>query len=527
MVISAFRSRLVSGVRWTAVANVALLVGGLVQTMILSRVLERKDFGLVAMAGALLGFLQLFSDVGLSNVLIAKRDLSVQARSTIYWANLVSGLCVGLLAAASAPLQAAFFSRPELVPLIWCIAPGFVIAAAGQPLMMIARRELRFRRVSVGSIIAAVTLLLTSVGLALAGAGAYALVFGTNVSFLARTIYYLAAERKHWLPQMHFSFRELREVISFGVYQTLGRLCSHTWNNIEYALIGRFMGPDPVALYRLASELPVRPMSFITPLVNTVAFPAFARKQADREAVRRGVLEITRFLATAVFPMLFGLAVTAPLVIPVVFSPKWMGAVPLVPILCLLAGSRLLSNPVESMLLGLGLVRVSFTNNAILAGLALPIFTVCATISLRAVAWAAALIYLTVFIGRWRAVLGRPISLGPKAYLGVLVKPAAMSALMGGVVWLVMGATAGRIVWLAGRLAVCVACGAVVYLILLRVFDWPYVSAQMRLLLGRRPAPEAAGEEAERAERVPPTALATDILEQDVSPAPSRSPRAG
>ena len=520
MAISAFRSKLLSGVRWTAAANVALVGGGLVQTMILARLLERKDFGLVAMAGVLLGFLQLFSDVGLSNVLIAKQDLSPQVRDTVYWTNLLSALSLSLLVAASAPLQAAFFSRPELVPLIWCMAPGFVLAAAGQPFAMIARREFRFRRVAMGNIIAALTLLPASVGLALVGAGAYALVFGSQISFLSRVIYYMAAERRHWFPQLRFSFRALRGVVTFGLFQTLDRLCSYTWRNIEYALIGRFMGPDPVALYRLASELPVRPMSAITPMVNVVAFPAFARKQSDTEAVRRGVLEITRFLATAVFPILFGLAVSAPLVVPVIFSPKWNGAVPLVPILCLLSATRLLSEPVDSMLLGLGLVRLSFICNAILAALAVPIFAVCATISLQAVAWAAALIYLSVFIGRWRAVFWRPIGLGPKAYLAVLAKPMALSGLMAGATWLVMTAMAGRITFLPARLAVTVASGVVVYLVLLRVFDWPYVTQHAGLLLRRRPAPAGAGEEPDRVDGVPPTALATDMLE-DVSPPPS------
>ena len=521
MAITAFRSRLLSGVRWTAAANVALLGGGLVQTMILSRVLERKDFGLVAMASVWLAFLQLFADVGLSNALIAKQDLSPQAQNAVYWTNLLSALLMSLVVGASAPLQAAFFSQPELAPLVWCMAPGFLITAAGQPFAMIARREFRFRRVAMGNIIAALTLLLASVGLALLGAGPYALVFSSQTSILSRVIYYMAAERRYWFPRLPFRFRDLRGLLQFGLFQTLDRLCSLLWRNIEYVLIGRFMGPDPVALYRLASELPVRPMSFITPLVNTVAFPAFARKQADREAVRRGVLEITRFLATAVFPMLFGMAVSAPLVIPVIFGPKWTGAIPLVPILCLLAATRLLSNPVDSMLLGLGLVRLSFVCNAILAALAVPVFAVCATISLQAVAWAAALIYLSVFIGRWRAVFWRPIGLGPKAYLAVLAKPVAFSSIMAGAAWLTMTATAGRIAFLPARLALTGASGALVYLGLLRAFDWPYVTEHARLLLRRGPAPAGAGEESDRTNGVPPSALAIDILE-DVSPPPSR-----
>src|SRR5437899_6983614 len=81
-------------------ANFLLRVGPL---MVLARLLEPKDFGLVGMVTALTGVLQLFRDFGLSTATVQRLHVTEEQISTLFWINVLFGAILGLLAVVIAP----------------------------------------------------------------------------------------------------------------------------------------------------------------------------------------------------------------------------------------------------------------------------------------------------------------------------------------------------------------------------------------------------------------------------------------
>src|ERR1700679_4195038 len=92
-------------------ANFFLRFGSL---MILARLLDPKDFGLVGMVTAFTGVLTLFRDFGLSAAAVQHETVTEEQSSTLFWFNVVVGVLLGLLAVASAPAIAAFYREPRL-----------------------------------------------------------------------------------------------------------------------------------------------------------------------------------------------------------------------------------------------------------------------------------------------------------------------------------------------------------------------------------------------------------------------------
>src|SRR5712691_6537789 len=76
-------------------ATFLLRVGSL---MVLARLLEPKDFGLVGMVTALTGVLNLFRDFGLSTATVQRVNVTEEQISTLFWINVLVGVLLGLLA---------------------------------------------------------------------------------------------------------------------------------------------------------------------------------------------------------------------------------------------------------------------------------------------------------------------------------------------------------------------------------------------------------------------------------------------
>src|SRR5579862_3473417 len=78
-------------------ANFALRIGSL---MVLARLLDPKDFGLVGMVTAFTGVLTLFRDFGLSSATVQRLEVTDEQVSTLFWINIAvgSGLAFILMA---------------------------------------------------------------------------------------------------------------------------------------------------------------------------------------------------------------------------------------------------------------------------------------------------------------------------------------------------------------------------------------------------------------------------------------------
>src|SRR5271154_2412754 len=102
-------------------ANFLLRLGSL---MVLARLLGPKDYGLVGMATAFTGILNLFRDFGLSSAAVQHMTVTEEQSSTLFWINVLFGILLGLLAVAMAPALAAFYHEPRLFAVTAVLATG-------------------------------------------------------------------------------------------------------------------------------------------------------------------------------------------------------------------------------------------------------------------------------------------------------------------------------------------------------------------------------------------------------------------
>lgn len=82
------------GMSWTGLSTGVATALQLAQVAVLARLLDADEFGLMAITLGVVGFGQAFADMGISNVIIARRLRSRDVLSSLYWANAAGGVLV-------------------------------------------------------------------------------------------------------------------------------------------------------------------------------------------------------------------------------------------------------------------------------------------------------------------------------------------------------------------------------------------------------------------------------------------------
>src|SRR5271169_3114622 len=89
----------------------AVRIGAL---MILARLLDPKDFGLVGMVTAFTSVLNLFRDFGLSTASVQRVDITDEQISTLFWINILVGAILTFSLSVMAPIVVHFYHEPRL-----------------------------------------------------------------------------------------------------------------------------------------------------------------------------------------------------------------------------------------------------------------------------------------------------------------------------------------------------------------------------------------------------------------------------
>ncbi len=352
-----------SGAKWGAAASIANSGLQLVQLTILARFLSPDDFGLMGMLTVVIGLAQAYGDMGVSNAIICKPNVTGDQLSSLYWLNILAGFLVFVGLYFATPWIAEFYREPRLnVLLRWSIC-SFLIMPLGQQFQALLQREMRFRELALCEVVARVAGCFVAIASAWRGAGVYSLIWGTLTNAAVLSCLLLATGASVHLPSFHFSPGEIRSFVKFGAFQMGERSLNYFNSNIDKLLIGRLLGSEALGYYSLAWNLVVQPVARVNPILTRVAFPVFSRLQDQPEALRKCFLKMLRVIATTNSVALFGIAAVAPVLVPVVFGLDWQPAAVPVQILALVSLLRAVISPIGSLLLAKGRADLGFTWN--------------------------------------------------------------------------------------------------------------------------------------------------------------------
>lgn len=342
----------------------ALRVGSL---MVLARLLEPRDFGLVAMVTVVTGIFHLFQDAGLSMVTIQRPTISQEQISTLFWVNMLVGLVLGLLTLVSAPILVSFYREPRLFWVTVASASGFLINAAGVQHGALLNRQMRFTALAVIETLTQLASAVAGIGMALAGFGYWSLVGLT----LAQPVTYTSAVwlATHWVPGRPRRRIGIRSMLVFGSTVTLNSVVTYVSSNLEKVLLGRYWGTEALGLYGRAFQLINIPRENLNSAIGLVALSALSKLQDDPPRFRSYFLKGYSLVLALTMPVTIGSALYAEEIILVLLGPGWTEASTILRLLTPTVLVFGLINPLRWLLYSIGLVGRSLKMAVVLAPL--------------------------------------------------------------------------------------------------------------------------------------------------------------
>ena len=330
-------------------ANFLLRVGSL---MILARLLDPKDFGVVGMVTAVTGVFGLFKDAGLSMVTIQRSTISHEQVSTLFWLNILVGTLLTALCLAVAPLLVTFYHEPRLFWVTVVLATGFLLNAAGVQHSALLQRDMRFGVLSAIEIVSQAASVLVGIGMAMHGFGYWALV-GSAVVYPAIStlgVWVISA----WVPGIPHWGVDSGRMIRFGGITTLNGLIMYVSYNLEKVLLGRFWGAEALGVYGRAFQLISIPSENLNQATGGVLFTALSRLQDDPDRLKKYFLSSYCVMLSLTLPTTIACALFADDIIMLALGPKWKDAVIIFQLLAPTILVLALINPTYWLLVSIG-----------------------------------------------------------------------------------------------------------------------------------------------------------------------------
>lgn len=478
---ASFGALVARGAAWKLGAQIVIQTGRIGFMLVLARLLTPSEFGLVAMALVVTGFVIAFADLGLGAALVQRQTIDERDRSTVFWVGLGVGALLTLLGVALSGPLAAFYDEPAVRGLTAALSLSFFITALGATQRALLTRDLNFRTLELATIAGVYVGGATGVACALSGVGAWSLVAQQlAIPTVTSLVLWLTSA---WRPHMTVSLASLRSLGGYGGNVLGARLTYAVQESALPLIIGRALGPGALGVFSIAYLIVLAPLGRLAIPVGEVLFPAFARLQGDRERMASMWIRALRVLAALCVPAMAGLIVVAPDVIPLVLGEQWVDAVPVVQILALVGLLQALSAWHGAILLGVGRARTLFRATSAF----LVVYVVAFVVGVQWGLLGTAVAYLTasigveiVYLSLTTRALGVPFALPILAMGGIVRGTIAMVMVIGGL----RIALAETVLSDALIAVVLVAVGSVAYAIAI-TWQAPAVVAEVRALLRR------------------------------------------
>ncbi|MCJ8321273.1 MAG: lipopolysaccharide biosynthesis protein [Colwellia sp.] len=347
-------------VRGVAILGAGKGLGRLISfanTIILARILSPEDYGLMAMAMVVCGFIAFFNEIGLGSAIIQRKDVTEKQLNGAFSIAVLASIGLYGVTYLIAPYVGTFYNNSQITEMLVVLAISFITGAFSTVSNALISKNMQFKALAGIELVSIVTQAFLTLIFALLGYEAWSLVYGFVISQFIRSV--LVYKLAGWQPTKFGAFNEAFPLIKFGLTVTYSRLTWYAYSNAATFIVGKISGEKQLGIYSMAATLADLPTSHLTSLIRQVASPVFAKLQEDLSQLNKMLYGFTAGLSLITFPLLAGIIVTAPELIPILLGEQWLDVIFPMQVLALVGFFRSLSPLLTQALTSVGKVNIT------------------------------------------------------------------------------------------------------------------------------------------------------------------------
>lgn len=371
-------STAIKGVAWSSASTIVRSVVSLLQVSILTRYLDKAEFGIVAICTLFIGFSQIFMDLGFSIGIIHKQDISSRQYSSLFWLNIFSGILITGILYMISPIIADAYNTPSLTNILSLLSFTILFSSIGNQHRTVQQKFMRFKYISIIEILASLLTLVVAILLVTNGYGIYSLVYSTlfNILFTNLLFFFIGIYKDRNIS-FHFSLRDTYPFLKIGIFSVGTQVLDYLSREVDVILISITLGKEILGVYSLCKKLVLSVYAAITPILTKVLAPTFAYIQDDISHVRKIYYDVIETISIFNFPIYFLISIFSYGVINFLYGANYTESEFVLSLLSIYYGYLSTGSPVGSLQAALGrtdtgfywtIVRIVLNTLAILLG---------------------------------------------------------------------------------------------------------------------------------------------------------------
>ena len=423
--------RTAAGAGWIIAWRVATRNIGLVSTLILVRLLQPADFGLVAIATGVIAMIDVVSAIGVQDALVRAPDLDRDMYDTGFGLSILRGFLTALVIVVIAWPMGWFFGDGRLTVVMLALAAGSVISAFENIGIIDFRRDVAFRKEFDMQLWSRVVSATTTICVAVIWRSYWALVAGILTYRLVRLLqsYVMSPYR----PRV--TFRAWRRIIGFSLWSWASSMLAQIQGPSNSMVIGRLLGTMQVGIYSVGLELGGLPVTELAEPLGRALFSGFASLHNASQGLANMFLGAVGTGVMLVLPAGVGISLVADPMVRLCLGEKWLAAVPVVQILAIGCAIMILVHTAANLIVAVGRPKVTFwisiVATVVKVAVMLLLVPYFGLIGAAAALWVSGLVNVALLLGYALPHAG----VSSRQLLVSMVRPVVATLAMTGILW--------------------------------------------------------------------------------------------
>lgn len=315
-----------SGTFWTSGQQIILTVIGLLQLAITSRLLTPTDFGTYAVATFFSSLGNVAFAMGFSAALIQKKGDVSSYLNTTWTASIGVASIASIAILALVPFICSFYFHntsaiwPSVVIMLNCI-----LIAASNPGLIIYQKEIQLKKIFLLNVSAKVF----SFILVLFFVYIFKSYWGLIIALLSESIFRLICSYflHPYRPKLEFNWQNFKELYAFSGWIQLKNITAWLSGSLDTAVVGNLLGAYKLGFFNRAQTVASYPRLLVNTVVDTVAFPLYAKVNDNQEKMQSVFNQIQDGIIILVGAMAMVFISFGYQIISLILGDQWVGMV--------------------------------------------------------------------------------------------------------------------------------------------------------------------------------------------------------
>ncbi len=358
------------GALWVVGGGLAARLIGLLNTIILARILVPEDFGLIAIGVVTTQLFQNIFDMGVSYAVVQNRDAGKKEYDTLFTLSFLRGILILLILILIAYFAGNSYADHRLKLIFLSMGVIAMMQSMVNPKFYEFQRDQDFSKEITLQFIDKILSVIASILIAYFFRSYWAIIIGIACGSFGRLL--LSYLLKPYRPQ--FGLKAGRGLFHFAGWLTGLSFVAALNNKLDVLILGKLLPADQTGNYFVGTQLADLPSREIAVPVARALYPGLSALQNNRSKMQQTYLRSAEILAAIVLPVCVGLAFIADDFVQIVLGSNWEYIAPLMRWITPFAAIATIYSGTHGFAIAKGATHALFIRECVLFLIRTPIF---------------------------------------------------------------------------------------------------------------------------------------------------------